>query len=181
MTLSLTTFSPLSTAFKVLIALHCVSGLPGGDHCGWGKQAAPAPAGRAPGQSQSQEQGSWNRTKTHQSQRPLAAPPRSHRSQVIRHKKNPVLCSNTCKITHYILYLSIACEFLASHFTDRVLWLMFIEWRSWERLWWPCSSWIRTWAAFAPGWPTSRRSCPNPSPTTLVTSRRFRGSSICSR
>lgn len=54
-------------------------------------------------------------------------------------------------------------------------------WRSWGRPWWRCSSWIKTWAACVPGWLTLRPSCPDPSCTTPVMTRRFRGNSTSSR
>lgn len=48
-------------------------------------------------------------------------------------------------------------------------------WRSWRKLWWRCSSWIKTWVTSAHGFLASRLSCRDPSPTASVTNRRSKG------
>lgn len=57
-------------------------GLPGGDQCGSGEQAAAAGYGRAPGQGQPRQQSCRDPTQTHQSQWALATPAGPHRCQV---------------------------------------------------------------------------------------------------
>lgn len=48
-------------------------------------------------------------------------------------------------------------------------------WRSWRKLWWRSSSWIKTWVTSAHGFLASRPSCRDPSPTASVTNRRSKG------
>ena len=66
------------------INLLCVypPGLPRGDQCSSGEQAAAAGDGRAPGQGQPRQQGGRDPAQTHQSQRTLATPAGPHCSQV---------------------------------------------------------------------------------------------------
>lgn len=73
-----TTLTP--TCVKLLGVF--LPGLPGGDQCRSGEQAAAAGYGQAPGQGQPRQQSCRDPTQTQQSQRALATPAGPHRCQV---------------------------------------------------------------------------------------------------